>query len=57
MPSTALVAFVKSKTGQAFLRSFTGAEAMFVRLTIEGLPGCMRVAAKLFPEETKREDG
>ena len=51
MPGTSLVKLVKSETGQEFLRHFMGAEAMFVRLTIESLPGCMRVAARLWPDE------
>ena len=51
MPSTFLAAFAKSDEGQAFLKCFTGDDAVFVRLTVEGLPGCKRLAAKLWPEE------
>ncbi len=53
MPRTFLTEFAKSEAGQGFLRKFTGSEAMFVRLTVEELPGCKRLAAKLWPEEVK----
>lgn len=56
MPRTFLTAFVKSEEGQALLKGFTGPEAMFVRLTVEGLPGCKRLAAKLWPDGAENED-
>ncbi len=51
MPSTFLASFAKSDEGQAFLQSFSGDDAVFVRLTVEGLPGCKRLADKLWPEK------
>ncbi len=57
MPRTFLADFAKSEAGQAFLRRFTGDEAVFVRLTVEALPGCKRLAAKLWPEECDGKAG
>lgn len=51
MDGAFLKAFVLTEEGQAFLRKFTGDEAVFVRLTVEALPGCKRLAARLWPEE------
>ena len=48
-----LKAFVMTEEGQAFLRGFKGSDAMFARLTVESLPGCNRLAAKLWPDEGK----
>lgn len=56
MPRTFLIDFAKSEAGQAFLRRFTGDEAMFVRLAVESLLGCKQLAVKLWPE-TEKEDG
>ena len=57
MPRTFLTTFAKSEAGQTFLKGFTGPEAMFVRLTVEELPGCKRLAAKLWPGEAEGKDG
>ena len=57
MPRTFLTDFVKSEEGQTFLRGFSGSDAMFVRLTVEELPGCKRLAAKLWPEVPEEKDG
>lgn len=57
MDKASLKAFVMTEEGQAFFRGFTGADAMFVRLTVEELPGCKRLAARLWPEEDEGIDG
>ena len=52
-----LKAFVLTEEGQAFLRGFKGSDAMFARLTVESLPGCKRLAAKLWPDEDEGKGG
>lgn len=57
MAPTYLAKFVSTEAGQAFLRNFTGSQAVLARQKVETLPGCKRLAAKLWPEEDEKIDG
>lgn len=44
------IKFVKSERGKQFFCSFSGDDAIYAKFFIEGLPGCKKLAAELYPD-------